>query len=41
VIARVLAQLKPGGHFFIGHSESLNQLTDAVTQVAPSVYRKN
>ena len=40
VIARVLAHLKPGGHFFIGHSESLNELTTAVTPVAPSIYRK-
>lgn len=40
VIARVLETLKPGGHFFIGHSESLNELNDSVTAVAPSVYRK-
>lgn len=40
VIARVLENLKPGGHFFIGHSESLNELNDSVTAVAPSVYRK-
>jgi chemotaxis protein methyltransferase CheR len=40
VIARVLETLKPGGHFFIGHSESLNELNDTVTAVAPSVYRK-
>jgi chemotaxis protein methyltransferase CheR len=40
VVARVLAQLKPGGHFFIGHSESLNDISDAVLQVAPSIYRK-
>jgi chemotaxis protein methyltransferase CheR len=40
VIARVLNHLKPGGHFFIGHSESLNELTTAVTPVAPSIYRK-
>jgi len=40
VVARVLAQLKPGGYFLVGHSESLNDLTTAVQQVAPSVYRK-
>lgn len=40
VVARVLAQLKSGGHFCIGHSESLNGISDAVLQVAPSVYRK-
>jgi chemotaxis protein methyltransferase CheR len=40
VVARVLAQLKPGGCLCIGHSESLNDVSDAVRQVAPSVYRK-
>lgn len=40
VIARVLSQLKPGGYFCIGHSESLNDLTHAVRMVAPSIYRK-
>jgi chemotaxis protein methyltransferase CheR len=40
VVARVLAQLKPGGYFFIGHSESLNEISTAVRQVAPSIYRK-
>jgi chemotaxis protein methyltransferase CheR len=40
VIARVISALHEGGHFLIGHSESLNGLTDAVTSVAPSVYRK-
>ena len=40
VIARVLEILKPGGHFFIGHSESLNELNDSVATVAPAVYRK-
>lgn len=40
VVARVLSRLKPGGHFFIGHSETLNDITDAVDGVAPSLYRK-
>jgi chemotaxis protein methyltransferase CheR len=40
VVARVLAQLKPGGLFCIGHSESLHDITDAVQQVSPAVYRK-
>jgi chemotaxis protein methyltransferase CheR len=40
VVGRVLAQLKPGGHFFIGHSETLNEVTTAVRQIAPSMYRK-
>jgi len=40
VVARVLTALKPGGHFCIGHSETLNEISDAVVQVAPSIYRK-
>jgi len=40
VIARVLTQLKPGGHLFIGHSESLNDLSTEVSALAPSIYRK-
>jgi chemotaxis protein methyltransferase CheR len=40
VVSRVLSLLKPGGYFCIGHSESLNDITDAVRAVAPSVYRK-
>lgn len=40
VVARVLSLLKPGGHFCIGHSESLNDINNEVLQVAPSIYRK-
>lgn len=40
VVARVLQHLKPGGHFMIGHSETLNNISDAVQALAPSTYRK-
>ncbi len=40
VVARVLALLKPGGIFCIGHSESLHGITEAVEMLAPSLYRK-
>ncbi|KQW88515.1 SAM-dependent methyltransferase [Massilia sp. Root418] len=40
VVARVAQQLKPGGYLFIGHSESLNDVSDDVEMVSPSVYRK-
>jgi len=40
VVSRVLSLLKPGGHFYIGHSESLNDITDAVVPLAPSTYLK-
>jgi len=40
VVMRALAQLKRGGLLFIGHSESLHDITDEVVQFAPAVYRK-
>ncbi|OEZ60081.1 protein-glutamate O-methyltransferase CheR [Duganella sp. HH105] len=40
VVARLLAQLRPGGYFLIGHSETLNDINDTVVAVAPSIYRK-
>ncbi|NRR32116.1 protein-glutamate O-methyltransferase CheR [Oxalobacteraceae bacterium] len=40
VVARLLAQLRPGGYFLIGHSESLNDICDTLVPVAPSIYRK-
>lgn len=41
VIARILPHLRPGGHLFIGHSESLNGVTDALKSAAVSIYRKD
>ena len=38
VVHRMLPRLKPGGHLFIGHSESLNGVTDAYRMIVPSVY---
>jgi len=40
VVGRVVATLKRGGHFCIGHSETLNDISDTLVQVAPSIYRK-
>ncbi len=40
VVARVLNALKPGGYFCVGHSESLNDITQALETIAPSIYRK-
>jgi chemotaxis protein methyltransferase CheR len=40
VVARVISRLKPGGTFFIGHSESLHEINDTLRTVMPSVYRK-
>ncbi|MES2296023.1 MAG: protein-glutamate O-methyltransferase CheR [Pseudomonadota bacterium] len=40
VVARVLGQLKPGGHLLVGHSETLNDISSAVRALAPAIYRK-
>ncbi len=40
VVARVISRLRPGGHFVIGHSESLHEINDTLHAVMPSVYRK-
>ncbi len=40
VVARVIATIKPGGYFCVGHSESLNDITSAVQMVAPAIYQK-
>lgn len=39
VVTRLLGRIKPGGHLFIGHSESLQDLGDMLRPVVPSVYR--
>ena len=40
VVSRIASLLKPGGHLIIGHSESLNGVTDQLPSVMPTVYRK-
>jgi chemotaxis protein methyltransferase CheR len=40
VVERIVAALKPAGTLVIGHSESLNGVTDAVVASAPSIYRR-
>lgn len=40
VVQRLAATIKPGGYLLIGHSESLNGVTEELRPVAPSVYRK-
>jgi chemotaxis protein methyltransferase CheR len=38
IVRRVLTRLKPGGHLFTGHAESLSNLDLAVRSIAPAVY---
>ncbi|MHB9118564.1 MAG: CheR family methyltransferase [Burkholderiales bacterium] len=40
VVARMLPLLKRGGYFITSHSESLNGVTESLTVVEPSIYRK-
>jgi chemotaxis protein methyltransferase CheR len=40
VVHNLLPRLKTGGHLIIGHSETLNGITDRVEAVLPTIYRK-
>ena len=40
VVERIATALKPGGYFFVSHSESLHRVTDLLTPIQPSIYRK-
>lgn len=40
VVERVLGQLRPGGHFFLGHAEGLGDLSLAVRTIGPATYLK-
>lgn len=40
VVNNLLSTLKRGGHLLIGHSESLNGVTDELKMLSPSIYRK-
>jgi chemotaxis protein methyltransferase CheR len=40
VVARLVERLKPRGHLFIGHSESLAEVTRDLELIAPAVYSK-
>jgi chemotaxis protein methyltransferase CheR len=39
VVARLVEQLLPGGYFIVGHSESLNGLTDTLRAIKPTIYQ--
>jgi chemotaxis protein methyltransferase CheR len=40
LVQRYWELLRPGGHLFVGHSESLTGLSHRYTYVQPAVYRK-
>ena len=41
IVENVIKLLKKGGYLFIGHSETLNTLTDHVRLIRPTIYRKD
>jgi chemotaxis protein methyltransferase CheR len=41
VVSGLLERLQPHGHLFVGHSETLHNVTRKVALVAPSVYVRN
>jgi chemotaxis protein methyltransferase CheR len=41
VVQNLLPQLVSGGHLIIGHAETLNGISDGLTVVRPTIYRKN
>ncbi len=40
VVENLLPHLVTGGHFIVGHSESLNAISDKLVMVQPTIYRK-
>jgi chemotaxis protein methyltransferase CheR len=40
LVERYHGLLAPGGHLFVGHSESLSALTHAFAYVQPALYRR-
>ena len=39
VVGRMIDKLRPGGYFIVGHSESLNGLTERLKPIKPTIYR--
>ena len=39
VVSKLVSKLHPGGYLIIGHSESLNGLTEQLTVVQPTIYK--
>jgi len=40
IVKRLLSRLRPGGHFFISHTETITGMSNQLETAAPSVYRK-
>lgn len=40
IVKRLLSRLRPGGHFFVSHTETITGISRQLEPAAPSVYRK-
>jgi len=40
IVKRLLSRLRPGGHFFVSHTETIAGISNQLEPAAPSVYRK-
>ena len=40
IVQRVISALKPGGYFFISHSETLHRIKTELAMITPSIYQK-
>jgi len=40
IVKRLLSRLRPGGHFFVSHTETITGISNQLEPDAPSVYRK-
>ncbi len=40
VLRKICHYLRPGGYLFMGHSETLNQITVPLVQISPTIYKK-
>jgi len=40
LVQRMIEKLRPGGYFFISHSETLNGLNSSLKMVSPSIYQR-
>jgi chemotaxis protein methyltransferase CheR len=40
VVRKLESALEPGGYLIVGHSETLNGLTNSLRYVRPAIYRR-
>ena len=40
LISRIYKKLKPNAYLFIGHSETLNDISDQFKMIKPSIYQR-